>query len=129
MQKVSATLNLRKYSPFFFFHQQVYTASASNRECNVENQREEALEWRLKTRQKSKGCLQPQAQIQMQYGNQFCVQRKANTAENSHSLKLRCGYGAERTRQRSFKPRSEFNFLFRDTAGFQTDLPGSGTQN
>ena len=50
-------------------------------------------------------------------------------AENTHSLKLRCGYGEERTRQRSFKPRSEFNFLFRDTAGFQTDLPGSGTQN
>jgi hypothetical protein len=25
--------------------------------------------------------------------------------------------------------RSEFNFLFRDTAGFQSDLPGSGTQN
>ncbi len=43
--------------------------------------------------------------------------------------KLRCGYGAERTRQRSFKPQSEFNFLFRDTAGFQTDLPGSGTPN
>ena len=70
-------------------------------------------------------------------GNQFWVQRKAHNgskcvvlwAENSHSLKLRCGYGAERTRQRSFKPRSEFYFLFRDTAGFQTDLPGSGTQN
>ncbi|MBQ1594008.1 MAG: hypothetical protein II077_18380, partial [Treponema sp.] len=40
-----------------------------------------------------------------------------------------------RGRQRRLKPalerneRSEFNFLFRDTAGFQTDLPGSGTQN
>ena len=44
--------------------------------------------------------------------------RVALWAENPHSLKLRCGYGAERARQRSFKPRSEFNFLFRDTAGF-----------
>ncbi|MBQ1712978.1 MAG: hypothetical protein II030_01150, partial [Treponema sp.] len=29
----------------------------------------------------------------------------------------------------SLNERSEFNFLFRDTASFQTDLPGSGTQN
>ncbi|MBQ1643147.1 MAG: hypothetical protein II103_01310, partial [Treponema sp.] len=43
--------------------------------------------------------------------------------------RMKTRIGAERTRQRSFKPRSEFNFLFRDTAGFQADLPGSGTQN
>jgi hypothetical protein len=43
--------------------------------------------------------------------------------------RLKTRIGAERTRQRSFKPRSEFNFRFRDTAGFQTDLPGSETQN
>ena len=48
--------------------------------------------------------------------------RVALWAENPHSLKLRCGYGAERTRQRSFKPRSEFNFLFRDTAGFSDEF-------
>ena len=51
--------------------------------------------------------LAPRSYTQCNTGNQFGVQRKSKPAENPHGLKLRCGYGAERTRQRSFKPQSE----------------------
>jgi len=37
---------------------------------------------------------------------------------SGREIRLKIRIGAERTRQRSFKPQSEFNFLFRDTAGF-----------
>ena len=72
----------------------------------------------------AKGCKHPRAptrrrrlllwQVDKNNGNQFGVKRKSNPAENSHW---------------SGTSRSEFNFLFRDTAGFQTDLTGSGTPN
>ncbi len=56
-------------------------------------------------------------------------QLEISLVRSGRQIRLKTRIGAERTRQRSFKPRSEFNFLFRDTAGFQTDLPGSGTPN
>ena len=56
-------------------------------------------------------------------------QLEISLVRSGRQIRLKTRIGAERTRQRSFKPQSEFNFLFRDTAGFQTDLPGSGTPN
>ena len=44
-------------------------------------------------------------------------QPEINFVCSGRQMRLKTRIGAERTRQRSFKPRSEFNFLFRDTAG------------
>ena len=71
---------------FFPLFQNLQKVSATNRECNVAKQCAEALEWRLKTRQKS-----------------IC---------------------AVRTRQRSFKPRSESDTLYPRSAFLTRFQPG-----
>jgi len=77
MQKVSATLNLRKYSPFFFLPPAgVYGKSIKQ---GMQCRKSEGGSTGMEAENAAKN-----PRIQMQYGNQFCVQRKANTAENSH---------------------------------------------